>query len=103
MNNSTDTGLLNAVLEKLTEVANDAWRDFSIWVQRLDDTEKLFFMVVFILLLLMLILMRARRRASDPTPGRSFVSSILLVMVFSFGAGWMLDSRYDMQHVLNFF
>ena len=65
--------------------------------------EKLFFMVVFILILFMLILVRAGRRKADPARGRSFVSSIVLVMLFSFGAGWMIDSRFDVQDVINFF
>ena len=33
---------------------------------------------------------------------RSFMSSIILVMLFSFGAGWMLDSRFALHHMLNF-
>ena len=65
--------LLNRVLDKVAEVANEAYLEFSRWVDRLDDMEKLFFMVVFILIL------------------------------FSFGAGWMIDSRFDVQDVMNFF
>ena len=65
--------------------------------------EKVFFMAVFIALLFFLILVKAANRKHAPKQGRSFMSSIILVMLFSFGAGWMLDSRYDMQHVLNFF
>ena len=57
----------------------------------------------FILILFMLILVRAGRRKADPARGRSFVSSIVLVMLFSFGAGWMIDSRFDVQDVMNFF
>ncbi|MEQ3651319.1 hypothetical protein [Hyphomonas sp.] len=103
MSNSSNMDLLNRVLDKIAEVANEAYYDFSRWVHRLDDMEKLFFMIVFILILFMLILVRAGRRKVSPAPGRSFVSSVVLVMLFSFAAGWMMDSRFEMQEVLNFF
>lgn len=103
MSNSSSMDLFNRVLDKIAEVANEAYYDFSRWVHRLDDMEKLFFMIVFILILFMLILVRAGRRKVNPAPGRSFVSSVVLVMLFSFGAGWMMDSRFEMQDVLNFF
>ncbi|HBJ39366.1 MULTISPECIES: hypothetical protein [unclassified Hyphomonas] len=103
MSISSSRDLLNRVLDKVAEVANEAYLEFSRWVDRLDDMEKLFFMVVFILILFMLILVRAGRRKADPARGRSFVSSIVLVMLFSFGAGWMIDSRFDVQDVMNFF
>lgn len=61
--------LLNRVLDKVAEVANEAYLEFSRWVDRLDDMEKLFFMVVFILILFMLILVRAGRRKADPARG----------------------------------
>jgi hypothetical protein len=95
--------LLSRVMDVVAEVANEAYADFMLWVDRLDDMEKLFFMVIFILILFMLILVRARRRKVQPAKGRSFLSSVVLVMLFSFGAGWMIDSRFEMQDVLNFF
>ena len=84
-------------------ICTAAARQRERWVHRLDDMEKLFFMIVFILILFMLILVRAGRRKVSPAPGRSFVSSVVLVMLFSFAAGWMMDSRFEMQEVLNFF
>lgn len=101
MNVSLDMSLLNAILDKVAEVANQALEEVTVWVDGLEDMEKVFFMVMFILLLFMLILVKAARRKAEPRRGRSFLSSIVLVMLFSFGAGWMLDSRFDMQSMLH--
>ncbi|MDX1293247.1 MAG: hypothetical protein R3265_10570 [Hyphomonas sp.] len=103
MSISLDLDFLEEVLEKIADVANAVYYDFSVWVHRLNDTERLFLMIMFILILFMLILVRSRRRKVEPSRGRSFVSSVMLVMLFSFGAGWMIDSRFDMQSILNAF
>ena len=103
MSVSLDMSLLNAVLDKIAEVANDIILDVTDWVDHLSDMEKVFFMAVFIALLFFLILVKAANRKHAPKQGRSFMSSIILVMLFSFGAGWMIDSRFDVQDVINFF
>ena len=102
MSVSLDMSLLNAMLDKIAEVANDIILDVPDWVDHLSDMEKVFFMAVFIALLFFLILVKAANRKHTPKKGRSFVSSIVLVMLFSFGAGWMLDSRFALHHMLNF-
>ena len=77
-----------------------AWHDAQVWLALLSDFERLLLIALFILLLMVLILLNSNHRASDPSRGRSFLSSLLLIMVFSFGAGWILDSRFDIG---NFF
>ena len=94
-------------MTEISYAARDVMHDVRIWVARLDDTEKMFFIIIFILLLFMLILVKSAKRPKDPSKGRSFLGSVVLIMVFAFGAGWMLDARLeipaDIQNQINSF
>lgn len=95
MNSVSSNSMTDRVLDELARALNAAYRDISVWVSRLDDIEKLFFICGFILLLFMLILVKAASRPKVPSRRRSFFTSLVLVMVFAFGAGWIIDSRLD--------
>lgn len=95
MNVSSGKPTLDRIASEFARSTRDVLRDIEIWVARLDDVEKMFFIVMFIFLLFMLILVRSASRPRDPSSPRSFVSSLLLVIVFSFSAGWIIDSRFE--------
>ena len=72
--------------------ANNAYDELIYWVQRLSDGEKIVGMILFALLLLLLIVSKSGRRNHQASDGRQFSGAFLLVVLFSFGAGWMLES-----------
>lgn len=100
MSVSSQSSPLSRAIDELSDYAKDAYHDFTVWVARLDDTEKMFFAGTFILILFMLILVNAAKRPREPGNGRSFFGAVMLVIVFSFGVGWVLDSRLDLSNVL---
>lgn len=97
---SGQTTTLDLLIAKLNIVMRQGWHDFNIWVSRLSDVEQLFFLGMFILLLFMLILSTAGNRTKKPGNGRQFFGSVVMVMVFAFGAGWMIDSRIELPEIM---
>jgi len=80
------------LLRRLRQEAHYWWREGELWFASRSDGEQVVIACVFILLLLMLII-RMSMRGKDPGgTSRQFGSSILMVTVFAFGLGWMLDS-----------
>ena len=80
------------IARRLRTEAHYWWHEALLWFQRRSDGEQLVIACVFILLLLMLII-RMSMRGKDPgSSGRQFGGSLLMVMIFAFGLGWMLDS-----------
>lgn len=61
------------------------------WLTQRSDGEKLVIACIFILLLLLLIVRMSMRKESAGA-GRNFGGSVMMVMIFAFGLGWMLDS-----------
>ncbi|MEM5515977.1 hypothetical protein WNY37_03380 [Henriciella sp. AS95] len=61
------------------------------WLMQRSDAEQLVIACIFILLLLWLMI-RMSMRKKDGGTGRNFGGSVVLIMVFAFGLGWMLDS-----------
>lgn len=80
--------------------AEDLWGDFVFWVSRLSDTEQLALIAIFILVLFVLILVNAANREKQPGNGRLFFMSVLMVGVFAFGVGWMLDTRFGVFNMI---
>ncbi|HPF23116.1 MAG TPA: hypothetical protein PK417_06545 [Hyphomonas sp.] len=70
------------------------------WFGRLSDVERLVGLCAFILVLFMLVLVKATTRTHQPGKARSFVGSFVLVVVFSFLAGLLIDSEFDPRHFL---
>ena len=68
------------------------WEQASLWFARRSDGEQLVIACVFILLLLLLIIKMSMRGKDAGSTGRQFGGSVLLVVIFAFGLGWMLDS-----------
>ncbi|WP_158533981.1 hypothetical protein [Hyphomonas pacifica] len=100
MYEASSNSVLNRFLDEVAHTLNVAYRETSLWLARLDDMEKVFLLSGFILILFMLIIVKAAKRPHNPGKGRSFFTSLVLVMVFAFGAGWILDSRLDLSHYL---
>ncbi|GGB74384.1 hypothetical protein [Henriciella pelagia] len=61
------------------------------WLMQRNDAEQLIIACVFILLLLWLMIRRSMRN-KDGSTSRNFGGSVVLIMIFAFGLGWMLDS-----------
>lgn len=88
---SADTSF-ETIARRLKSEAHYWWHEGLLWFQRRSDGEQLVIACVFILLLLMLII-RMSMQGKDPgSSGRQFGGSVLMVMMFAFGLGWMLDT-----------
>ena len=61
------------------------------WLTQRSDGEQLVIACIFILLLLLLIVRMSMRKESAGA-GRNFGGSVVMVMIFAFGVGWMLDN-----------
>lgn len=91
---STDIGPYDALLDRVMIELRHLQDNFMYWVQHLSDSEKLVGMCMFVFVLMLLMVNRSRRE-DERKPigsGRQFSTALLLVVVFAFGAGWMLDS-----------
>ncbi|WP_084399188.1 hypothetical protein [Henriciella aquimarina] len=83
---------LGTLYHRLEDEALHYWGEILHWLSRRSDAEQLVIACVFILLLLGLII-RMSMRGKDPgSTGRQFGGSIVLVMIFAFGIGWMIDA-----------
>ena len=75
--------------ERVTSVLGPMADDAFIWLGDREPGERLILATFFILLLLFLIIRMSTRR--EDSTGRNFGSSLLLIVVFAFGLGWILD------------
>ena len=78
--------------ERLTHEAGYYWHQAVLWFSRRSDGEQLVIACFFILLLLLLIIRMSMGGKEAGSTGRQFGGSVVLVMIFAFGIGWMLDS-----------
>lgn len=86
------TGTFETMYMRLKHQAAIYWDQGVLWLGRRSDGELLIISCVFILVLLLLII-RMSMRGKDPGgKSRQFGGSVLLVMIFAFGLGWMLDT-----------
>ncbi len=100
MSRRTDGSAMDAAWHEFTVLWADFQRDATDWLAVRSDLERLMGLCIFILLLFLLMVARGRSRERKPGPGRSFAGAVTLVMVFSFCAGWLIDSRFDWPHIL---
>ena len=85
-------GTFETLYVRLKQEAHYYWEQGLYWLSRRSDAEQLVIACVFILILLLLII-RMSMRGKDPgSPGRQLGGSVVLVMIFAFGIGWMLDA-----------
>lgn len=89
---SIDTGPFEVLWGRLLLETDNVKGDFMYWVQHLSDSEKLVGISLFVFVLLLLIVNRARRDRKPVGQGRQFSGALLLVVLFAFGAGWIMDS-----------
>lgn len=82
----------DVIYERIVHEARLLYHDVVHWLQQRSDGEQIVIACTFILLLLWLIVRMSMRKENDAGTGRNFGGSVLLVMIFAFGLGWMLDS-----------
>ena len=85
---------------EFVDMVRDLVADALQWFGRLSDIERLVGLCAFILVLFVLVLVKATTRTSRPGKTRSFVSSFVLVVTFSFLAGLLIDSEFDLRRYL---
>lgn len=90
--NFASENVYKPIWDRFVLEANNAYEELIFWIQRLSDGEKIVGMILFVLILLLLIITRSGRRQRDVSRGRQFSGAFLLVVFFSFGAGWILES-----------
>jgi hypothetical protein len=95
MSKTASNTIYDEAQEKLVALAHDFMRDMTRWFGQLSDLERLLGLCVFILILFVLVVVKAGRREHAPGKARSFVSSFVLVVTFSFVVGLLLDTPYD--------
>ena len=82
-------------VQRFVDAVQTGVGDLVHWFGRLSDVERLVGLCAFILVLFMLVLVKAKTRTSRPGRTRSFAGSFVLVVVFSFVAGLLIDSKFD--------
>ena len=65
--------------------------DFSIWIARLSDGERVVGLCVFALSIMILMAVSTKKRKTSREKGTQFVFALAIVIIFGFGAGWLFD------------
>lgn len=71
--------------------AQSGAHDFSIWIARLSDGERVVGLCVFALTILLLMMGPTKKRTTPRGKGTQFVFALAIVMIFGFGAGWLFE------------
>ena len=100
MSQYASQSIYSAAGRRLLEAVEDAFGDLTDWVVGLTDIQRLVGLCAFILVLFTLLLVQATTRTRRPGKTRSFLGSFVLVVVFSFLAGLLIDSRFDLHALL---
>ncbi len=83
------------------DLVRDLVGDLMQWFSRLSDLERLVGVAAFILILFLLVIVKAGARDKKPASGRSFLSSLVLVVTFCFVMGLLLDTPFDPRNFLD--
>ena len=75
--------------------------DFSIWIARLSDGERVVGLCVFALTIMILMMRPARKQKTSRGKGTQFVFALAIVVIFGFGAGWILDGGAGMGGIMS--
>ncbi|WP_300378044.1 hypothetical protein [Henriciella sp.] len=86
------TGTFETFFKRLKQEAHYYADQTALWFQRRSDGEQIILVCLFILLLLFLIVNMSRRGKDPGSTGRQFGGSVVLVMVFAFALGLMIDT-----------
>ncbi|MCA8897350.1 MAG: hypothetical protein R3C00_01075 [Hyphomonas sp.] len=81
--------------DEFLDMMRDFVDDTMYWLSGLSDVERLIGLCIFILLLFLLVLANGSSRTREPGRTRSFAGAFTLVVVFSFVAGLLIDSKID--------
>lgn len=92
MQTEISAGTFETFFKRLKQEAHYYTDQTALWFQRRSDGEQIILTCLFILLLLFLIVQMSRRGKDPGSTGRQFGGSVLLVMVFAFGLGLMIDT-----------
>lgn len=78
-------------LDRLGREATKAQAEAMDWLAGLGATEQVLATCVFALTLLWLSFLRPQENRSAGHVGRQFVFALILIVLFGFGAGWLLS------------
>ncbi|MEZ5997998.1 MAG: hypothetical protein R3B98_04830 [Hyphomonas sp.] len=100
MSTSSGGSFYEHTWDEFLVVARDFVDDTTDWMNGLSDTERLMGLCIFILLLFLLTIVNSSKREREPGKARSFTGAFLLIVMFSFVAGLLIDSPYDPRNFL---
>ena len=87
--------------QEFIDMVRDLVVDVTHWFSRLSDLERLVGLGAFILMLFLLVVVKAGTREHKPAKSRNFVSSLVLVVTFSFFVGMLLETPFDPRNFVN--
>lgn len=90
--NLAEDSIYKAIWDRFVLETQDVYDSLMLWIQRMSDGEKIAGMILFALILMLLIVSKSGKRKKRVSHGRQFSGAFLLVVFFSFGAGWILES-----------
>ncbi len=73
--------------------AQSGAHDFSIWIARLSDGERVVGLCVFALTIMILMMAPTKKRKTPRGKSTQFVFALAIVMIFGFGAGWLFEDN----------
>jgi hypothetical protein len=99
MEYEASTGSVRRAFDKFSLEAGRFAGDVELFLARLGDAEKLLGLTAFILVLMFLVVRRPTNQKESGSMGRQFALALVIVVIFSFGVGWMFDGRFDVPDV----
>ena len=90
---STTSAFTENLWNMIVSQAQIGAHDFSIWIARLSDGERVVGLCVFALTILLLMMRPKKKRKTPRGKGTQFVFALAIVMIFGFGAGWLFEDN----------
>ena len=82
---------LEPLMRRLDQEIRIWWQAADLWLGRRSESEQLVIVCALVLALLLLII-RFSFRDRAASGGSQFGGSVVMIMIFAFGLGWMFDS-----------
>lgn len=96
---ATSASALRRAFDKLFLEGERLVHDIDVWISRLNDGEKVLGLCLFILLLFFLILRKPNSHKNSGGAGRQFAFALVIVIIASFGAGWLFEGRFEIPEI----